>query len=904
MKILNHAWVKYAQLNQMKLELSRKKEQMVAALEFVKDITQGNLDGGLKLAGHDGAENELANSLVNMRDQMKKISTEEKQRHWVTEGLAKFADILRHKNSSLSALSDTIIRNLVKYLGANQGALYLVNDENPADVFIDMAACYAYERKKHFNQRIELGEGMTGQVALEKTTLYMTSVPQNYIKITSGLGEALPKNLLIIPVKLEDKIFGLVEIASFEVIMPHQIAFVERLGESIASTISAVKVNEKTQQLLRETQTQTEQLRAQEEEMRQSMEELTATQEEMQRILKEVQGQERYMTELINSSTDSILVIDTSYCVVSANNTLKHTYATLGIDVVKGLEVSKLFDGTDWPKYKSYYDRTFEGESFQRTELFQSHGFELYFISQHTPIRDNTGKVVASAVFAKDVTELVKAQKTAEKLGLDQQEKNEELKAQEEELRQNMEELSTTQDEMQRIILEIQSKEKYLSDIINLSNDIIFTVDREYKIISFNSAMENGMSRIGVRLEKGYCLLDIFTGDQRSIQKNYYDRAFEGESYDRVEHFTANELDSYSVVSYAPLKNEQREIYGVAVFSKDITDTHRTLEEVKRKELELNEIINASVDSIWTTDLQCKLVAFNKKFIEVFAARQITVAPGMDLIDVLQEHERAPQRSIYDRVFAGDRFEITQTFTFGGVDVHVLVTYSPLRNDREEVTGAAVYAKDVTATVNTQKQHEHMMKMMQNQNEDYRVQEERFLQSVRELELMKRNVLELKMREDAYAQTICFAELDANGRILEVNSKLIEVCGFRRNEIIGKRYTLLNATPRELVNVCNKHLAKGKLWKGILKNINSKGSCYWVDVTMIPVTDETGIVCKIHISGYPIENDSLGKELYREQATRLGLRMSVNNGEENEGTKTSLKKRAVPEKFHVNKKAA
>lgn len=893
MKILHHTWIKSAQLEQMQLELARKEEQVSAAQEFVKAITQGNLEVSYKANIDQTIENGLSTSLANMRDQMKKISAEEKQRHWVTEGLAKFGEILRGKNNNLDALSDTIISSLVKYLNANQGALYLINEDNPNDAFVELIACFAYDRKKYLNQRIEIGQGLIGQAVLEKDTVYMTSVPANYVKITSGLGEALPRNLLIVPLKLEEKIFGFVELASFEIIQRFQIEFVERLGQSIASTIATVKVNEKTKLLLQETQTQAEQMRAQEEEMRQSMEELNATQEEMQRILKEVQAQERYMNELIDSSNDSILVLDTSYKVLSSNKMLKQSYSGIGIEVMKGLDIRNLFSESDWPKYKAFYDRAFAGETFQATELYQSHGFDSYFMVQYTPMRNPEGNVIATAVFAKDVSELMKAQKVAEQLASDQQQKNEQLTAQEEELRQNMEELSSTQEEMQRIILEVQSKEKYLNDIINVTSDVIFTVDKEHKIVSFNSAMEAGMLKMGVAVKKGFCLLDIFPESERQAQKAYYDRAFGGESFERTEHFQHNGLDVYSIVNHAPLRNEKGEIYAVVVFSKDVSEMYHTLKEVKQKERELNEIINASTDSIWTVDLDCKLVAFNRKFIDVFAARQVRVAKGMDMIEVLQEHEQQTQVEMYARVFCGESFELTQTFAFGGTDVHILITYSPIKDDQGEVVGAALYAKDISAIVIAQQQAENLVKESQRQNEILRGQEEKFRQNLKELEMARQKIAWLERRKELLEQSTLFAEVDCNGKIVDCNKTLIKVTGYDRKELIGRPYSILSDTPEQLSEACIKNLALGKVWKGIITNVKRNAEQYWMEATFAPTLNSDGKVEKIIITGYPIIHSELGAELYHKQSVELGWPLATINGGHSLGRKLSVQKKNV-----------
>lgn len=276
-----------------------------AKAEFADSIGKGNYESNFQLLSDEDA---MGGALIQMRDNLKRAADEDRKRNWATEGLARFADILRSRTNNLTELSDNIISNLVKYMNANQGALFLVNDDNQQDVYIELVACYAYDRKKFLNKRIQVGEGVTGQCIQERDTIYMSDIPGNYLKITSGLGEALPRHLLVVPLRLDEQIFGAVELASFQAIEPHHIEFVEKLGESIASTISSVKVNSRTRKLLEETQFQAEQMRAQEEEMRQNMEELSATQEEMhraQRRSEEMLQELRSQLEAVNAEVET-----------------------------------------------------------------------------------------------------------------------------------------------------------------------------------------------------------------------------------------------------------------------------------------------------------------------------------------------------------------------------------------------------------------------------------------------------------------------------------------------------------------------------------------------------------------------------------------------------------------------
>ena len=299
-------------------EMAVAMDNLVAGLKgtslFAENIGNGNYKTEFNpLSEHDV----LGNALINMRDNLSKVAEDDKKRNWATEGMAKFGEILRNNTNDLLKLSDEIIGNLVKYLNANQGALYIVDETNEGeDPTMTMKACYAWDKKKFLNHKIYRGEGLAGQAWQEGDTVYLTEVPQSYIKIASGLGDANPTSVLIVPLKVNDQIFGVVELASFSEFQDFEKEFVQKIAETIASTISTVKINARTQRLLEESQEMTEQMRAQEEEMRQNMEELQATQEEMQRSQAET---DNTLTAIHSSQSVAEYGVDGSLTKVNSN---------------------------------------------------------------------------------------------------------------------------------------------------------------------------------------------------------------------------------------------------------------------------------------------------------------------------------------------------------------------------------------------------------------------------------------------------------------------------------------------------------------------------------------------------------------------------------------------------------
>lgn len=249
--------------------------------QFALQVGQGNFDSEFKAFDN---ESDLGSALVQMRESLKTVSNEEKKRAWSVNGLAHFSALLRDNSQNLSQLCEIVIQELVRYIEAQQGGIYTVSEASvEKDKQLVLRSWYAFERKKYREKFIAIGEGVLGEAFREKRTVYMKRIPENYLKITSGLGEAEPSCLLIVPLKVNEEMEGIIEIASFKFLDSHQIDFVEKVCESIASTIISVKINEKTKQLLENAQLSGEMMRAQEEEMRQNVEELQATQEALHR---------------------------------------------------------------------------------------------------------------------------------------------------------------------------------------------------------------------------------------------------------------------------------------------------------------------------------------------------------------------------------------------------------------------------------------------------------------------------------------------------------------------------------------------------------------------------------------------------------------------------------------------
>ncbi len=223
---------------------------------FIEKLRSGEIDADYE---HSGEYDILGKSLINLRDDLRRKENDEQkrkdedaQRHWATEGLAKFGAILREYSDNLEKLSYNIISNLIVYVEGKQAGFFVLKEEN-GEKFFEQSAMYAYGRKKFNDKIVKWGEGLVGACALELKTIYLQNTTESYVQITSGLGKSNPRSILIVPLKINDEIYGVIELASFKQYKPYEIEFIEKVAEGIASTISSLKINLRTTELLKDT---------------------------------------------------------------------------------------------------------------------------------------------------------------------------------------------------------------------------------------------------------------------------------------------------------------------------------------------------------------------------------------------------------------------------------------------------------------------------------------------------------------------------------------------------------------------------------------------------------------------------------------------------------------------------
>lgn len=359
----------------------------------------------------------LGNEIRVMAARLQKSQQEEASRHneenrrnWTSEGIAQFSELLRSENENVRELAYLVIQKLVTYLHIEMGTLFLTQEQEKEEPLLETIAAYAYDRRKYINKTFRFGEGLPGTCAIEKEKIYMTDIPESFSDIISGVGQTRPRHALLIPLKIGEQIFGVVELASFRALEKHEFDFIDQVAEIIASGLQTVRNNDRTAALLQQSREQAKRLSRQEDELRINLKKLEQAREESLKKESEIDG----LLHAINAST-LVAEFSPEGRFIHINDTFLELLE-VPADMVLGKHHAEFTSSEKYTDvYKKFWETLKSGTPVTREEKFiLFSGKEVWLQQTYTPIHDSEGKVSRILDIAVDIT-LVKKQQ--EELG-------------------------------------------------------------------------------------------------------------------------------------------------------------------------------------------------------------------------------------------------------------------------------------------------------------------------------------------------------------------------------------------------------------------------------------------------------------------------------------------------------
>ena len=246
--------------------------QVRAIAEVATAVTKGDLTRSINV----DAKGEVANLKDNINEMIGNLrDTTEKntEQDWLKTNLTRFTRMLQGQRD-LMTVSKMILSELAPLVHAEHGVFYGMVGANGSPARLALQAGYAYKQRRNVPMEFSLGEGLIGQCALEKKRIVIKNVPKDYIKINSALGEAVPANIVVLPVLFEGEVRAVIELASFQPLSATHIDFLDQLAESIGIVLNTIEANSRTEDLLKQSQSLATELQSQQDQLQRTNEEL------------------------------------------------------------------------------------------------------------------------------------------------------------------------------------------------------------------------------------------------------------------------------------------------------------------------------------------------------------------------------------------------------------------------------------------------------------------------------------------------------------------------------------------------------------------------------------------------------------------------------------------------------
>jgi HAMP domain-containing protein/signal transduction histidine kinase/CheY-like chemotaxis protein len=247
--------------------------QVRSISEVASAVTKGDLTRTIRVDAKGELE-ALKDTINQMIANLKGTTLRNHEQDWLKSNLAKFAQMLQGQRDR-NAVANKVLSELAELVNARYGAFYILEQREGADeAKLKLFAGYAQKSRKLIDQEFSLSEGLVGQCATDKERIRLANVPNEYLQISSGIGNAAPIDLVILPVLFENNVKAVIELASFENFSDTHIDFLDQLTESIGIVLNNIETNTRTEELLSQSQSLAGELSAQQEELRRANDEL------------------------------------------------------------------------------------------------------------------------------------------------------------------------------------------------------------------------------------------------------------------------------------------------------------------------------------------------------------------------------------------------------------------------------------------------------------------------------------------------------------------------------------------------------------------------------------------------------------------------------------------------------
>jgi HAMP domain-containing protein/signal transduction histidine kinase/DNA-binding response OmpR family regulator len=245
--------------------------QVRAIADVATAVTKGDLTRSITVEAQ-GEVAVLKDTINEMIRNLKDTTDKNTQQDWLKTNMAKFSRMLQGQRD-LATVGRLILSELAP-VASVQHAVFYVLDQSEAGPRLRLLASYAGRGLAQFGETLDLGQGLVGQCALERRKIQITNVPHDYIRISSGLGEAPPRDILVLPIVFEGDVKGVLELASFDGFHPTHHAFLDQLTESIGIVLHTIEANMRTEDLLMQSQSLASELQSRQQELQKTNQEL------------------------------------------------------------------------------------------------------------------------------------------------------------------------------------------------------------------------------------------------------------------------------------------------------------------------------------------------------------------------------------------------------------------------------------------------------------------------------------------------------------------------------------------------------------------------------------------------------------------------------------------------------